>query len=196
MMPGLLFNNELINIGINFKQMKRDQLPSFLMLKYFAAPLMLLLVACSNNDNINSEPVTQINTVNNQAKNTFDTSARIIDLSGCYQMTIKQDTATLELNVKDSVVTGKLIYDWNQKDSNTGTIRGVVRGDLIHADYTFESEGMTSVREVIFKLEDSLLQQAVGDLDQQNNKIVYRNKSNLDFNVMPPFMKIDCSSKQ
>jgi hypothetical protein len=165
------------------------------MFKYFSALVILFIGGCGD-EKISTEPVTQINTVQNEAKNTFDTSNHILDVNGCYEMVLRQDTASMELHMKDSVVTGNLVFDWNEKDGNTGTIKGIMKGNLIYADYVFESEGMTSVREVIFKLEGSLLQQGVGDLDEQNNKIVYRNKTSLDFNVMPPFMKVDCNHKQ
>lgn len=166
------------------------------MLKYFSILFMLSFAACGDNDNINTGVITKTNTAHNQAKNTFDTSARIIDLNGCYEMTIKQDTASMELTVRDTIVTGKLIYAWNEKDGNIGSLNGVLRGDLIFAEYTFESEGTTSTRELIFRLEDSLLQQAVGELDQKNNKIVYKDPDQLDFNTMPPFMKIPCNSER
>jgi len=165
------------------------------MLRYLATIMIVFLLACGDNDNTNTGIITETHTVHNQAKNTFDTTASIIDLNGCYEMTIKQDTASLILSMKDSIVTGKLVYDWSQKDGNVGTLKGVLRGDLIFAEYTFESEGTTSVQEIIFRLEDSLLQQAVGDLAQKDNKIVYKNPQDLDFNTMPPYMKIPCSSK-
>jgi len=141
-----------------------------------------------------SDVVVQTNTVHNNAKNTFDTAARIIDLAGCYEMTMKLDTAQMKLTINDSIVTGELVYDWNEQDGNKGTLKGVLRDSLIVAEYAYESEGLLSVREVIFKIEDNFLQQAVGDLDQQNNKIIYKDKSRLDFNLMPPFMKIPCSN--
>lgn len=164
------------------------------MLKYFSA-LIILFVSSCDGEKMSTEPVTQIHTVHNEAKNQSVASNHIADVNGCYELVMRQDTASIELHLKDSIVTGNLIYDWNEKDSNTGTIKGVMRGNLIYVDYSFVSEGITTVRELIFKLEGLLLQQGVGDLDEQNNKIVYRSKSNLDFNVMPPFMKVDCTNK-
>lgn len=115
-------------------------------------------------------------------------------LPGCYEMTHKGDTATLQLDVQDSVVTGRLAYRWNQKDHNTGTIRGVLRDSLILADYTFESEGLTSVRELILKIEDTVLVQAFGDLQTKGNKIVFANPTAVQYMVDNPFVKVACDS--
>ena len=113
-------------------------------------------------------------------------------LKGCYEMTMKRDTATLNLQVQDTVVTGDLVYRWYERDGNTGTIKGVLRDSLIVADYTFESEGMTSVREVIFRIKDTTLVQAFGELDARQDKVVFRNPSQVQYMVDNPFVKVDC----
>ncbi len=158
-------------------------------MKVLLSIAILFVFACSNNSSTGERDTGKMHST---TTNTFDTSAKIIDLNGCYQMTLNRDTATMQLLVADTVVTGNLIYDWNEKDGNKGSIKGVLRDSLIHADYTFESEGMTSVREVIFKISDTLMKQAVGDLDEQNNKIIYKDKTKLDFNTMPAFIKVAC----
>lgn len=158
-------------------------------MKLLLTIFILSLFACNENAPAGTSGTGK---AHSNTTNTFDTSAKIIDLNGCYQMTLNRDTATMKLNVADTVVTGQLVYDWDEKDGNTGTVKGVLRDSLIYADYTFESEGMTSVREVIFKISGTLLQQAVGDLTEQNNKVIYKDPTKLDFNTMPAFMKVPC----
>ena len=50
-------------------------------------------------------------------------------LTGCYQMTLKKDTAFLNLQVVDTTVTGILNYRFFEKDQNKGTLQGVLRND-------------------------------------------------------------------
>lgn len=113
-------------------------------------------------------------------------------LNGCYQMMMKRDTAALELTVKDTTVTGSLQYNLYEKDRNTGTLQGVLRNDIIYADYTFQSEGMTSVREVAFKIQDGALLQAVGAVSEQNSKVVFKDQATLQFPTDAPFLKTAC----
>lgn len=114
-------------------------------------------------------------------------------LAGCYEMTMQRDTATLNLQVTDTVVTGTLVYRWYARDGNTGTIKGVLRDSLVVADYTFRSEGLTSVREVIFKIQDTTLVQAFGDLANRGNKIVYANRDAVQYTTDHPFVKVPCA---
>lgn len=113
-------------------------------------------------------------------------------VSGCYRMTQKRDTALLNLQVTDTLVSGDLVYHWNTRDGNKGTLKGVLRDSLILADYTFQSEGMTSVREVIFKIKDSTLVQAFGELVPGKEKVSFRNRNTLQYLEKTPFLKISC----
>ena len=151
----------------------------------------LVLFSCADAPTTTAGDPLSSQTVHTNASDTI-AHTRPVVLSGCYTMISNKDTATLEISVRDTTVSGSLQYHWREKDWNTGRIQGVLRNDQIHADYTFESEGMTSVREVVFKIEDSTLQEGTGELVQQNNKIVFRNKDQLQFHTIHPFIKVAC----
>lgn len=116
-------------------------------------------------------------------------------LEGCYEMTMQRDTATLSLQVSDTLVTGTLVYRWYARDGNTGTIKGVLRDSLVVADYTFQSEGLTSVREVIFRIQDTTLVQAYGDLANRGHKIVFARPDSLQYTTDHPFVKVPCAAQ-
>lgn len=118
--------------------------------------------------------------------------SRIALQEGCYQMIMKRDTATLSIHIQDTVVTGDLSYHWAEKDHNNGSIKGHIKDSLLVADYTFESEGLTSVREVIFKLKGDTLYPGFGALTEQNGKIVFKQKEQLQYDQTFPFIKVDC----
>lgn len=111
-------------------------------------------------------------------------------LAGCYRMIIKKDTATLSLNAEGSKITGSLSYHWFEKDHNDGTFDGEIMNDsLLVADYTFQSEGNTSVRQVVFKIRDSLLLQGYGELIEKNDTSFLRDVKLAIFDTKNPFRK-------
>lgn len=166
------------------------------MYKLSVLVFMLMLQACSNAgsdaDTVQKDTALSSQTIHTNVTDTVVTGAKPMVLSGCYQMILKRDTATLHLTVKDTTVTGDLRYHWYEKDSNTGTLNGVLRNDRILADYTFQSEGVTSVREVVFKIQDSVLLQGFGELTEQKGKVVFQDLNKLQFLTANPFFKIAC----
>ena len=150
-----------------------------------------VFTACNNaNENSNAAASSTIHATSND---TIVTTSQPLVQSGCYQMIFKKDTAWLNLHMADSVVTGHLKYHRYMRDGNDGHIKGVVKDSLIIADYTFQSEGMTSVREVQFKIENNALREAVGKVAIVNNKVVYTHKNSLKYDAMSPFVKVPCT---
>src|SRR5688572_4082270 len=155
--------------------------------------LVMTLAGCNSGGN-EPEPG---ETVHAQATDTIVRGARPIRLDGCYQMILKKDTATLVLEVRDSTVTGNLNYHWNEKDWNEGSLKGVLRNDAIHADYTFQSEGMTSVREVVFRIEENgYLVEGFGDLLQKDGKVVFADRDALQYQQNHPFIPVPCNNNR
>lgn len=157
--------------------------------------LIILLAAC--NSNKADEPVTlqegaTEGSVHAGAADTIVTGAKPFALAGCYEMTLKKDSAFMHLQLQDSIVSGTLNFIFFEKDRNTGTFKGVLRGDRIIADYTFQSEGVTSVREIVFKIKDTTLVQGFGELKEEGGKLVFENLDDLQYQLANPFIKTDC----
>lgn len=164
---------------------------------YRSAVVSVLLLCACGNSNSNTgidqkDTALSSQTIHTNVADTIVTGARPMVLSGCYQMILKRDTATLHLTVTDTTVTGELRYNWYARDDNTGTVNGVLRNDRILADYTFQSEGSTSVREVVFKIQDSVLLQGFGELTEQGGKVIFQDRERLQFQTANPFFKIAC----
>ncbi len=111
---------------------------------------------------------------------------------GCYSWIAKKDSALLKLDVSGNDVSGDLKYFLYEKDNNKGTIRGTLQDSLIVADYTFQSEGMTSVRQVVFKIHGDSLTEGFGDIDMKGDSSRFKNISELQFQNERPFIKTDC----
>ena len=110
----------------------------------------------------------------------------------CYQYIKNRDTATLSLKTEDNKVTGTLGYNLYEKDKNAGTITGLIKGDTIIAHYTFQSEGQTSVREVVFLKQGDQLKEGFGDVQEVKGEVVFKDVSKLKFDESMVFGKIDC----
>jgi hypothetical protein len=159
----------------------------------FCGLVLLAMTGCNENDtgtaNLSGPPDEAVHT---DVINSSGNSSKIILQDGCYEMTMKKDTGRMKLIIEDSIVTGDLDYDWFEKDGNKGTFKGVIRDSLILADYTFKSEGMISVRELVFKIRDSSLYAGFGPLTDRNGKIVFTDNQKIEFDSIAPFMKIPC----
>ena len=71
--------------------------------------------------------------------------------TNCYSYAANNDTIEMKLIHVGKSITGTLVYKLYEKDKNSGTIQGSMRGDLLVADYTFMSEGVISLRQVVFR---------------------------------------------
>jgi hypothetical protein len=182
--------------GTDFLIARRALSPPFFMRSFIVSITAFCFLSCSNNQADSKATAAKDaldgETIHSNAKDTIATHATPMVVAGCYEMVFKKDSAELSINVKDTVVTGTLNFNLYEKDKNKGMIKGVLRDDMIFADYTFQSEGMSSVREVVFKVEDGTLVQAFGDMEERKNKLVFTDKDHLQFQKANPFIKTDC----
>ena len=123
-----------------------------------------------------------------QAEDTTKQSSPI----NCYSYAIAGDTILLKLIHVGDAITGTLVYGYKEKDKNKGSIQGSMRGNLFIADYTFQSEGVQSVRQVAFKKEENSFIEGYGDVYSQNGKVQFKNLDSLKFNEAMKLVEIAC----
>lgn len=111
---------------------------------------------------------------------------------GCYQMVIARDTAYLELKQEGERFSGPLVYKRYEKDSNKGSVVLTQTNDRLEGWYTFQSEGMTSVRQIVFKTENNALSEAYGDLNVKGDTAFFKYPTTLQFESKHPFNKVNC----
>lgn len=111
----------------------------------------------------------------------------------CYQGVLKKDTISMSLNLKgNQISSGKLSYKFFEKDRNQGTLIGELRGDTLIADYTFMSEGTTSVRQVAFLKKGNAYVEGYGDIIEDNGKVIFKNIKQLNFDSKTILSKVAC----
>ena len=110
----------------------------------------------------------------------------------CFKSIKGSDTVYLKLEKFPNVVTGNLVYNFHEKDGNTGTIDGMLKGDTLIADYTFMSEGQQSVRQVAFIINDSMATEGYADVIEENGKMIFKNTATLNFSKGIQLKSIPC----
>ena len=113
-------------------------------------------------------------------------------LHNCYKYAGKNDTITLKIINGGDSITGSLIYKLKEKDTNKGTIVGVMKGDILIADYTFMSEGILSVRQVVLKQEGNGFIEGYGKIVTGNKRSFYKNIDSLYFNNVIKLIENPC----
>ena len=113
-------------------------------------------------------------------------------LNGCYEMIISGDTASMKIEQNKNVLNGILNYKQKDKDSNKGTVALTITGERAEGYYTFQSEGKTSVRQIVFKVKSSFFAEGYGDIEMKNDTAVFKYPHSLNFEEKHAFNKIDC----
>ncbi|MEO6611764.1 MAG: hypothetical protein ABIT05_02485 [Chitinophagaceae bacterium] len=100
----------------------------------------------------------------------------------CYRYTVNTDTILLNMTRKGDAVTGTLIYHLDGKDKNTGTLKGLIKDDILLANYSFMSEGIRSVRQVAFKLNGSTAVEGFQETGTTHDTAYFRDINSLEYN--------------
>ena len=114
----------------------------------------------------------------------------------CYIGIQGKDTVRMTLITKgDKLQYGKLSYDYFEKDRSEGTLVGAFHGDTLIGKYSFHSEGVISVREVIFLKQGKNYIEGFGPVtDDHRGKVVFQNLKAIQFNDALPLLEVPCSN--
>lgn len=98
--------------------------------------------------------------------------AASISVLGCYFTDAEFQLSILQItNHEHTSVAGKLILKPFQKDMAKGTFSGNYENGILHINYSFESEGTESERELFFKRVNNGFVPGYGPVEVINNKI-------------------------
>jgi hypothetical protein len=122
--------------------------------------------------------------------------AEVVEPAGdqCYTWNSNGSVIEMSFNVNShQEVNGKLSYNIVGKDKNEGTLIGNIYGDTLIADYTFDSEGVSAVREVAFLQREGTYIEGHGDVVEANGKVSFKDRKKLKFDVKNTLTKVDCA---
>ena len=111
----------------------------------------------------------------------------------CYAYLQGRDTIYLQLDINGKKAKGELSYSLFEKDANKGTFNGEFVGDTLIADYSFESEGTRSIRQIAFLREGERLVEGYGESVEQNGKMVFKNLHEIRFGTLM-LTKVECTT--
>jgi len=155
-------------------------------MKNFFNIFLIILIGC-NNSSTNNEKL--IEPLENSTTDNYEDPAT----PSCYLFATDRDTVYLKLNPPvDGKVTGELDYFFFERDGNVGHIEGEIKGDTLFAEYTFMSEGLSSVREVAFLIGEKQITEGYGDVGEQDGKMVFWHRDSLDFSNGLILPKVPC----
>lgn len=120
------------------------------------------------------------------------TEVKTTQTETCYQHTKDSSTIKLNIIVKDNIASGNLIYDYYQKDKSQGTIKGEIKSDTLFAEYTFMSEGIESIREVVFLKTVNGWVEGYGEIDDKDGKVTFKNRNKITFDNNALLKQTDC----
>jgi hypothetical protein len=149
---------------------------------FFIFALSLIFLASCNNKTKNKETVAVSNKINETA--------------ACYSYSKNNDSVILHISIKDNLVSGDLLYNYFQKDKNIGKVNGEMKGDTLYAEYTFQSEGVNSVREIAFLKKGNEWIEGYGDLEEQSGEMVFKNKTTLNFKNNITLKQTKCNTDE
>jgi hypothetical protein len=117
------------------------------------------------------------------------------NIEGCYVARLGQDVYTLRINsLTNGLVNGMLSYKNFQKDSSSGPLVGTYTAGngILLGDYSFDSEGMHSVRQVIFKKMGNTFVQGFGPVNVQNDREYLTDINTVTFDPKSTFIEEAC----
>ena len=152
--------------------------------------LVLFVAAISIISCNQSETKTEVTTTEDTSKPVENKI--MIPSSTCYSSITGKDTFKLKVEVFPNVVTGKLSYQFHEKDSNHGEFDGKLHGDTLLADYKFMSEGKLSTRQVIFLIKDSVATEGYGDMEEKEGKMIFKNTNDITFGKGLILKMVEC----
>ncbi|MEO6166247.1 MAG: hypothetical protein ABIO46_01960 [Chitinophagales bacterium] len=144
--------------------------------------IVMFLNSCNNN----STETTTIPVAEEEKKNE--------PVNGCYVYTSGKDNINLHIQISGNLVSGNLAYNFFEKDKNTGTIQGELKGDTVFADYKFMSEGKESTREVAFLKKGDYFSEGHGKVNATTGQPDFTDKASIKFEGNVILKKTDCNT--
>ncbi len=110
----------------------------------------------------------------------------------CYMEATGKDSVFMKVVSNLGTVTGNLYYKNFEKDSSFGEIVGVEDGDTLKLDYTFQSEGIVSTREIWFLMKDGKVLEGIGDPDEEGTG--YKDYHSIKYEGGHALSVVECST--
>lgn len=144
----------------------------------------LTMLNCKNKEQKTENP-------NATAPEVAKETATPLDL-GCYVFDDGKNKVSLEITENGKEIKGNLTYALAEKDKNSGNFTGELNEGILIVNYTFQSEGSESIRQVAFKVDGDKLIEGYGELN--NEGTAFKDLKSINFTSTMPLTKTDCNT--
>lgn len=150
--------------------------------------VLLTIIGCRNKESTTKNS-------NAEMQEVSEVSISPINL-GCYVFDDNKSTISLEIteNVHENEVKGNLTYALAEKDKNSGSFVGQLKNGILIADYTFQSEGIQSIRQIAFKVNGDTLIEGYGELNPEGT--AFKDIDSIQFVSTMPLVKSECPKQR
>lgn len=109
----------------------------------------------------------------------------------CYIFNADGTTIKLQMLYDNpTTVSGTLYYELTEKDRNNGRFVGQIKNNILIAEYTFQSEGTESKRQIAFQFKDNQLIEGYGEMNEDGTR--FKDITKLKFEGTMPLKSTDC----
>lgn len=119
-----------------------------------------------------------------------ETKPVVVPKTECYAYELKGNKIDMQVDYDGTNLSGTLNYLFAEKDNNVGTFTGKLENEILLLEYTFQSEGVQSVRQVAFQIQGDKLVEGYGEMTDDGTH--FKDVSTLKFDSKMPLTKIDC----
>jgi len=112
--------------------------------------------------------------------------------TACYLAVLSKESIWMKRTIKEYQANGDLNYNFYEKDKTKGKLTGSFYGDTLFATYSFRSEGMESVRELVFLKKGNDRVEGYGEMDMETDT-KFKNRNSLDFSGKTILKPVPCN---
>lgn len=163
----------------------------YTLMKRYVFPLFIVLFATSCEKKITENINTSTTPPDSVTVPEYHEPVESSTLQTCYLGNVGKDSVFISLHDNLGTIIGTLRYKNFEKDSSAGDITGAKNGDTLKLQYSFESEGMKSEREIYFLVKEDQLVEGIGEQKTESNSAKYKDYAKISFNG-PSLHQTDC----
>jgi hypothetical protein len=157
--------------------------------KYVFIVVALFVLGCNNESA--TTPADQTKQTNGRNDSL---STALPDISGCYLRVTGRDSLVASLQQQGQHISGKLSFDNYEKDGSSGTVDGFIKDSIIKLVYSYYSEGMHSVMDVYFKIEENGLIQGAGEMKNKGDTLYFEKPDAVQYTGTTRLNKLPCTA--
>ena len=110
----------------------------------------------------------------------------------CFKAISAKDTAFLKINNLEGKITGKLSFNFSEKNDTDGDISGEFKGDTLIVNYIYKSGGKVFSNPFAFLKKDNKFYQGYGEIETYLGKSYFKKSTPISYEQGFVFEPAEC----